>query len=158
MDTVTTLGHSVSSRWLRVCALPRVAGRGCLWPGCGLAAAGPAAQSYCRLPRPRHDEATVGAIIASTHCCLAALLTRLTLRRCRYRRIIVASAPVRCTLCAAAGLVQGHHYRAHVAELAVALSFKKPRLRGPRQLEARVPIGWRLRVGLHDLADHILPR
>ena len=35
VDAITVLGRSASLRWLRMCvrALPRMAGRGRLWPG-----------------------------------------------------------------------------------------------------------------------------
>ena len=43
VGAVTTLGRSALPRWYRVRALPRVAGRVCLWPGRGPAAVGLAA-------------------------------------------------------------------------------------------------------------------
>jgi len=66
----------------------------------------------------------------SAHCCLAALPTRHVPRCCCCLRIVVVSAPVRCTLCAAAGPVRVRLCRAHVAGLVVALSLMALRRAG----------------------------
>ena len=113
---------------------PRLAGQATwAWPRLAAASRWPHALLLCLAlpswvsPRPR-----CAAIAYALPMLLAS-------RRCCCRRIVVASAPIRYTLYVAAGLVQGHHCHTHMAELAVALSFRALRPRGPRRSKTRVP-------------------
>jgi len=74
----------------------------------GLAEAGrsePLAPRPTALPRAAATAALhcYHLAVVCTHCYLVVLSTSLAPRRCRCRRIVVASAPIRCTLCAADG-------------------------------------------------------
>ena len=126
--------------WSHMNALPHMASHGHLWPCHGSSTMGPspeaasaaashAARICCcyRLPRPALRYHRIH------HCCLA-------LRSCHYRRIVVASVPVRCNRCTALRRWPSLMPRAR-GRAAIAMSFMTLRPRGPRRSGASAPVG-----------------
>ena len=120
-----------------IALVARATDRGCLWPGCGSAAAGLVVQSCCPPPTPRRSHyRCYHLIIVSAHCCLTALLTRLASRRCCCHRIVVTSMPIHCisTLLPVLCVSPLSHARGRTS---ITMSIKTLRPREPRRSGAR---------------------